>query len=563
MTKISRLIILAAIAILMTSNSMALSNKALNKNAGTFSKIEEAFNSGQITNAERIVYNVQAVYRPKSLPAEFTDLATAPIKSGTGYALEALENWDQLSPEQQSLLTELMNRPPYDTTYISPDSHFAVHYDTIGSESVPLEDLNANDIPDYVERVGLYADSVFRAYANLSYLPVPSDGDQYYDIYLLSIGAYGITTPESPGDSSWDDYNSFMQMHCSFIKNPPFPENDDPEGDVIGAQKVTAAHEYFHATQMAYNAYQDRWWMECTAVLFEELLYPEVNDNYQYLPYFFNFPKDRLNEEGTWHQYASFVWAYYLVENFGIDIIRNIYEYGRYYSSLPSTDSALTQFGEKVESVFPEFTLWNYFTDTRASMGESYIDAAVYPPVKDTHITGLPYSGYISTESPDGLAANYLIFYPDPSDDGYVRFFFEGNPTSKWDLTYLTFSDGNMETVNPTLGSLHSKTQFGYYDIALLDSIAMIPCVVSKYLDDNDYTISSDLVKWGDLDTSGVVNLLDILYLIDFKFKNGPAPPYEDRLADFDCDGAVNLLDILYLIDFKFKHGPAPGPCRD
>lgn len=63
----------------------------------------------------------------------------------------------------------------------------------------------------------------------------------------------------------------------------------------------------------------------------------------------------------------------------------------------------------------------------------------------------------------------------------------------------------------------------------------------------------------GDVDRNEVINLLDILYLIDFKFKDGPEP-YPLYAADANCDLTVNLLDILYLIDFKFKEGPAPCP---
>lgn len=63
----------------------------------------------------------------------------------------------------------------------------------------------------------------------------------------------------------------------------------------------------------------------------------------------------------------------------------------------------------------------------------------------------------------------------------------------------------------------------------------------------------------GDVDRNEIINLLDILYLIDFKFKDGPQP-YPLYAADANCDLTINLLDILYLIDFKFKEGPAPCP---
>jgi len=63
----------------------------------------------------------------------------------------------------------------------------------------------------------------------------------------------------------------------------------------------------------------------------------------------------------------------------------------------------------------------------------------------------------------------------------------------------------------------------------------------------------------GDVNRDEVINLLDILYLIDYKFKHGPEP-YPVYAADADCNLVINLLDILYLIDYKFKEGPEPCP---
>jgi len=68
----------------------------------------------------------------------------------------------------------------------------------------------------------------------------------------------------------------------------------------------------------------------------------------------------------------------------------------------------------------------------------------------------------------------------------------------------------------------------------------------------------------GDATGDGIINILDIVYLIDFKFKGGPAPaPYPLCQGDPNCDCVVNILDIVYLIDFKFKGGPAPCTCLD
>jgi len=92
--------------------------------------------------------------------------------------------------------------------------------------------------------------------------------------------------------------------------------------------------------------------------------------------------------------------------------------------------------------------------------------------------------------------------------------------------------------------------------------------------EDHDYTVhleASTTGPWdlvqsvslighvsGDVNNDGVVNILDVLYLVDYKFKGGPRPRPFDSIADVNADGTVDLLDILYLIDYKFKGGPAP-----
>ncbi len=61
----------------------------------------------------------------------------------------------------------------------------------------------------------------------------------------------------------------------------------------------------------------------------------------------------------------------------------------------------------------------------------------------------------------------------------------------------------------------------------------------------------------GDADFNGVVDVLDMIYLIGYKFKGGTAPQYV-QLGDADGNLTIDILDILYLINFKFKGGPAP-----
>jgi len=62
----------------------------------------------------------------------------------------------------------------------------------------------------------------------------------------------------------------------------------------------------------------------------------------------------------------------------------------------------------------------------------------------------------------------------------------------------------------------------------------------------------------GDTNGDGIINSADIVYLINYLFKGGPAP---DPLwvGDCNCDEVVNSADVVYLIDYLFKGGPPPS----
>ncbi len=82
--------------------------------------------------------------------------------------------------------------------------------------------------------------------------------------------------------------------------------------------RVTAAHEYFHAVQFAYDAFEDAWFMEATATWAEDELYTDINDNLQYLR------TDRsAGRASRWtsssrrqHHYGAWIFFRYLTEQF-------------------------------------------------------------------------------------------------------------------------------------------------------------------------------------------------------------------------------------------------------
>ena len=70
-------------------------------------------------------------------------------------------------------------------------------------------------------------------------------------------------------------------------------------------------------------------------------------------------------------------------------------------------------------------------------------------------------------------------------------------------------------------------------------------------------SILGDLFLFGDANGDGLIDLGDVVFLVNYLYRNGPAP--ENSLAgDVNCDGIVDLGDVIYLINYLFKGGPPP-----
>jgi hypothetical protein len=70
-------------------------------------------------------------------------------------------------------------------------------------------------------------------------------------------------------------------------------------------------------------------------------------------------------------------------------------------------------------------------------------------------------------------------------------------------------------------------------------------------------TITAEYLR-GDANQDGIINVGDIVYLVSYLYKNGPAPT-PVWVGDCNCDEIVNVGDIVYLVSYLYKGGPAPG----
>ncbi|UCD94159.1 MAG: hypothetical protein JSU69_10400, partial [Candidatus Zixiibacteriota bacterium] len=79
-----------------------------------------------------------------------------------------------------------------------------------------------------------------------------------------------------------------------------------------------------------------------------------------------------------------------------------------------------------------------------------------------------------------------------------------------------------------------------------------------------DYALVISPSCWctvGDANNDAATNILDVTYIINFLYKNGPAPAH-DCLADANCDCGINILDVTEIINYLYKNGPAPCSCE-
>jgi hypothetical protein len=63
----------------------------------------------------------------------------------------------------------------------------------------------------------------------------------------------------------------------------------------------------------------------------------------------------------------------------------------------------------------------------------------------------------------------------------------------------------------------------------------------------------------GDVVLDGMVDLADVIYLLNFLFRDGPAP-LPEWTGDVTSDGEVNISDVIYLLNYLFRSGPPPRP---
>jgi hypothetical protein len=310
-----------------------------------------------------------------------------PIKCGTFYNLLVHQHWNRLNSELQALYLEKITQVrEKEKSLIIPSGHFMLHWDESGSDSVSIEDLTGNGIPDYIDSAAVILEYVWQVEINrLGYdIPPGSDGQpvSIYHIYFSDLSdIYGQTWFEN-----FININKSRTIFSSFIElENDYAEEEGFYSSGLAGLKVTAAHEFHHAIQFGYNFQEQQFYFyEMTAVWMEDVVYPEINDYYQYLPYFFQEVKNAsFNLFNGSYPYANCLYLHMISQKYGNEMIKIFWEdFTSKTDFIEIIDDRLRQDGSNWLETLNEYALWLYHTDDRADTLNYFPEGDLYPQIQ-------------------------------------------------------------------------------------------------------------------------------------------------------------------------------------
>ncbi len=412
-----------------------------------------ALESGELSGAEYALERARSIFRLAGVRREFGDVARPAPHDATLLLRDLALRLRELTGADRVAANRILARPPQgaapgipgdgweaDEASMSPScgGNVCVHWvDELADPDAPTpDDINpANDIPDWVdltlqtwENVWLHEIDTLGYREPLSDLDSPDPGgNMLLDVYLEDLGSsgvFGYCTSDSPTADDSDVYA--VSAYCVI-------DNDFEEfGSAHSPQEfleVTSAHEFHHASQFGYDWLEDYWLMEGTATNIEESVYPDIDDNVNFLRLWspLNRPSSPLDRAAGNSEYGAWIFWRFLEEKVAGDpeIVREIWERADAAApglpddySLEAVRKELSSRGLAFADVFADFGVANRRRD--------YVDAAEagYPTPKltrtytvgrDSRNTGW------RTWRINHLATRYLAFRPGRAVGGKAR----------------------------------------------------------------------------------------------------------------------------------------------
>ena len=350
------------------------------------------------------------------LIAEEYDAVRDKTKSATSFFFSQ-EYRNYLQKHQNQLLEE---RKLMQTSAVSPNKHFRIHFDTVGKHAVANVDLNQNGIPDYIDTVCEVFDYVYEVQVEkMGFNPPRTDLYEsdctLYDIYVkdqvFDEEAYGYTTPlKMYGDGNvfkkWFS-NITIDNNYSELDSVVFNSKKYPLFATTGLDglKATAAHEFFHAIQFAYgddikNGINTWSVYEMNSVCMEILVYPEVED---YLVYVNSLFKDLseyvFSNTDPKNGYRYGIFFYMLCQKYGENFLLKFWQnVEKGNTCFEALEDLLVSSGSSLADEWMDFCKWIYYTGSRAIPDKYFSFANKCKDIKPTKTVEFNDGSWLQTE---------------------------------------------------------------------------------------------------------------------------------------------------------------------
>jgi len=364
-------------------------------------------------------------------------------------------NFESFSAEQQAVLKPLLQRPVMQTSIVSPSGFFRIHYDTTGF-SVPSY-ISSASIEANVQEVVKAIDSTYSFEVDyLGYPQPPSDGneggDNLYDVYIINqpSGLYGFTLFENeiePGSKKYTSYQVIDNNYTGYFSEGVF------------GLRVTCAHEFHHAIQGGNYIFRpsDTYFYELTSTAFEEFVYDDVNDYFQYLSSYFAHPDKPMPQQNG---YNMAIWNIYLKETFGFAILKTQWELMPDFSAITTINNSIINEGSALPRELNKFGIWTYFTNYKAIPGIYFKDAAEFPLITPAGTVQFTPPSETVHMMANPITNNFIEFTVNTNGDTLYVIVSNGDAASA--ITNIT-QDFNFDYVlfnNPNSGERKLTTEY-------------------------------------------------------------------------------------------------------
>jgi hypothetical protein len=301
---------------------------------GALDRISRGIGEGRISFKDSVLLKARLLFSPATLGAD----GNAALLGGaaglgepclTSFFVDVHRIFTELSEEERSFLKTLSedlrvvvtarekaagiahaldyereDLPDFGLDHTLETGRFLVHYSLKGTHAVDQA---------YADMVSLQMSNSYIAITK-KFLPGSAEGGGKFHVYIVNdmTDAWGLTVGVT---------NYSANRFASYIKISGRIKTDGGTG-WKSYLRGTCFHEYFHASQFAYNAYISNWWKEGTAVWAQSFYggdWASVKDDLERAESVVNMPERPIWED-TLRKYSTVAMAYYFADRYGKDV---------------------------------------------------------------------------------------------------------------------------------------------------------------------------------------------------------------------------------------------------